>query len=178
MKKWSADRWMSLAAIVASLGTLFVIVYQTSIFRKQQYASVLPYLEIWNSNSTDRYQLILVNNGIGPAFIEKVTILYKDSVYQMEPAVFLQKVILLEDTIRNVGHSNINKGRIIPAGEKIDLLAVRNDTINSKKLRYWFNGGSASREDFPEIEIEYASVYGERWMIQKYGTEVPVSLNH
>lgn len=177
MKKWSSDRWISIVAIVASLGTLFTIIYQTNIFRKQQYASVLPYLELWNSRNDDSYRLILINNGIGPAFIEEVNILYKDSTFKMDPAVFVQQAIDPIDTITRMGHSNIGKGRLIPAGARIDLVQVENDSINSLKLWSWFSGGDTSRTDIPEIEIRYKSVYEERWMIQKYGTEQPIKLN-
>ena len=99
MKGWSSDRWLSLLAIIASLGTLFTVAYQTDLIRKQQYASVLPYLEIWNSTGGDSYRLILLNNGIGPAFVEGVNIYYRDTIYQMDPANFLAKEIVKTDTI-------------------------------------------------------------------------------
>lgn len=177
MKKWNSDHWISFVAIVASLGTLFTVVYQTNLYREQQYASVLPYLELWNSNSDDSYRLILVNNGIGPAFIDKVSIIYKDSTYQMDPAVFLANVIVLEDTINHVGHSNIGKGRLIPAGSKINLVQVTGNKENADKLRSWFTGNRNLRSEFPEIEIEYSSVYGEKWKILKYGSDQPIKLN-
>ncbi len=178
MKKWNSDRWISITAIIASLGTLFTVVYQTNLFREQQYASVLPYLEIWNSNGEARYQLILVNNGIGPAFIENVSIIYQDSVYTMDPAVFLNQIISKSDSIENVGHSNIGKGRIIPAGTRINLLEIYEDQVNANKLRSWFNGANKIRKEVPEIEIEYSSVYGERWRVQKYGLEQPLKLDN
>lgn len=177
MKKWNSDNWISFAAIVASLGTLFTVVYQTNLYRKQQYASVLPYLEIWNSNSDDSYRLILINNGIGPAFIEEVNIIYQDSSYSMDPANFLEQVIILEDTIRYVGHSNIRKGRLVPAGNSINLLQIMDNKENADKLRSWFNGSNAVRKEVPEIEIVYSSVYGEKWKIQKYGLNEPVALD-
>ncbi|SNS82074.1 hypothetical protein SAMN05421640_1376 [Ekhidna lutea] len=177
MKKWSSDRWISIVAIVASLGTLFTIIYQTDIFRKQQYASVLPYLELWNSSNNDSYRLILINNGIGPAFIEEVSILYKDSVYQLDPAEFTRNVVDPIDTITRFGHSNIRKGRLVPAGTQINLVQALDDSTNATKLWSWFSGGDTTRVHRPEIEIIYASVYGERWKIQKYGTDQPIKLD-
>ena len=178
MKKWTSDNWISLAAIIASVGTLFTVVYQTQLYREQQYASVLPYLEIWNSSRGDTYQLILVNNGIGPAFIDKVSILYEDSTYQMDPAVFLREVIYPIDSIINVGHSNISKGRLIPAGNRIELLQVKEDRDNAVKLWSWFSGNDPNRKKLPEIEIEYSSVYGQSWKVQKYGLSQPVELKN
>ena len=177
MKAWSSDRWLSLLAIIASLGTLFTVVYQTDLIRKQQYASVLPYLELWNSSQSDSYRLILVNNGIGPAFLEDVSIVYRDSVYRMDPANFLYSEILKTDTIRNVTYSNIQKGRLIPPGTRIELLSVVGHTENSDRLWSWFSGDDPDRKELPEIEITYSSVYGERWKVAKYGTDQPEKLN-
>lgn len=163
-------------AIIASLGTLFTIIYQTNIFRKQQYASVLPYLEIWNARNDDAYRLILINNGIGPAFIEDVKLIYKDSILQMDPADFVDEVIKKEDSLTRYGYSNISKGRLIPAGNSINLVQALEDSINSYILWSWFSGGDTTRVDYPEIEITYGSVYGEKWMIRKYSTEQPIQL--
>ncbi|NND33358.1 MAG: hypothetical protein HKN76_12275 [Saprospiraceae bacterium] len=46
MRKLNTDRIISICAIILSLGSLFIIVYQTSIIRDGQKASVMPYLEI------------------------------------------------------------------------------------------------------------------------------------
>ena len=165
---------MSLAAIIASLGTLFVIVYQTAIFRKQQYASVLPYLEMWNSNPGSKgtnYMFILKNNGIGPAFIQEVKIHFDDSIYSLDPGRFTIDIIHPIDSILNFGYTNISKGSVVPAGELIELVAVKNDSINAPILRKWF-------QTMPNLEVEiiYASVYEERWSA-KGSANQPVKLD-
>lgn len=174
MKKWSSDRWMSIAAIVASVGTLFVIVYQTNLIRKQQYASVLPYLEMWNSNpgrEGETYKYVLMNNGIGPAFIKEVKIHYQDSIYLYDPYDFAYHVIRPRDSLINYSYSNIRKGRLIPPGEKVDLIGVTKDALNAGILRNWFGNN-----DSIAVEIIYESVYGERWSAKGIATE-PKKLN-
>lgn len=174
MKKWSSDRWLSLVAIIASLGTLFTIVYQTELIRKQQYASVLPYLEMWNSNTGSRggtYKYILKNNGIGPAFIKEVKIHYEDSVYLGDPANFTFNVIKPLDSIENYFYSNIKRGTLIPAGAIVELMGVSNDTINAPILRKWF-----SDQDIMQVEIIYESIYEERWSARGLANE-PTRLN-
>ncbi len=174
MKKWSSDRWLSLVAIIASLGTLFTIVYQTDLIRKQQYASVLPYLEMWNSQpgqQGESYIYLLMNNGIGPAFIKEVKIHYKDSVYNYDPASFTFRVIKPIDSITNVSYSNIKKGRLVPAGEQMELVGVTKDTVNAPILKKWF-----SDQDVIQVEIIYESVYGERWSAKGIASE-PVKLD-
>lgn len=174
MKKWSSDRWLSFVAIIASLGTLFTIIYQTELIRKQQYASVLPYLEMWNSNpgrQGESYKYILMNNGIGPAFIKEVKVHYQDSIYDGDPFHFTYYVIQPKDSVKNFSYSNIKKGRLIPAGETIELIGVLNDTINAPILKKWF-----SQTNSLEVEIIYESVYGERWSSKGVAAE-PVKLN-
>ncbi|GAB4246597.1 MAG: hypothetical protein Tsb0034_25550 [Ekhidna sp.] len=174
MNKWSSDRLLSLVAIIASLGTLFTIVYQTNLIRKEQYASVLPYLEMWNSNpgkDGESYIFLLMNNGIGPAFLKEVKIHYNDSVYTDDPASFAHKVIKPKDALSNFFYSNIKKGRLIPAGQRLELIGVKNDSTNASILRRWF-----SNRNVLEVEIVYESVYGERWSSRGIATE-PVLLN-
>ena len=79
--------------------------------RKQQYASVLPYLEIWlgTNNKDQLFDLRLLNNGIGPAFIEEIRIVHNGQVYPGDPLSFYRTKIIQEDTIR-MGFYNITKG--------------------------------------------------------------------
>lgn len=174
MKKWSSDRWLSVVAIIASLGTLFTIVYQTNLIRKQQYASVLPYLEMWNSNPGREgmsYMYVLKNNGIGPAFIKEVKIHYGDSIYIDDPASFTHRVIKPKDSIFNFFYNNIKKGAVVPAGARFELVGVKNDSVNAPILRKWF-----SETDNLEVEIIFESVYGERWSSRGIANE-PTRLN-
>ena len=172
--KWSSDRWLSLVAIIASMGTLFTIVYQTNLIRQEQYASVLPYLEMWNSNpgrEGETYKYVLMNNGIGPAFIKEVMVHYQDSAYVGDPFSFALNVIKEKDSVINFGYSNIKKGRLIPAGEHIELITVIKDTTNANILRKWFGS-----DDSVQVEIIYESVYGERWSAKGIANE-PTKLN-
>ncbi|MEQ9405539.1 MAG: hypothetical protein RIM99_18265 [Cyclobacteriaceae bacterium] len=171
MKKWSSDRWLSIVAIIASMGTLFTIVYQTNLIRKQQYASVLPYLEMWNSNQGHSYSYVLMNNGIGPAFIKEVKVHYNDTIYYGDPDHFAFYVIKPKDSLKNYSYSNIQRGRLIPAGERVNLISVSNDTLNAGILSSWL-----SHNDSVQVEIIYESVYGERWSAKGLGKE-PVKLN-
>lgn len=171
MGRMSADRIVSLTAIIVSLGTLFTIVYQTQLIRKQQYASVLPYIEMWNSNQGHSYSYVLVNNGIGPAFIKGVKIHYGDSVIDGDLSFFAFNVIKPIDSVKNYSYSNIKSGSLIPAGNRMNLISVKGDTLNAGILRRWL-----SEDESIQVEIIYESVYGERWSAKGLATE-PVRLN-
>lgn len=71
----SNELLIGIAAMIISLSTLFVFIYQTNLIRKQQYMSVYPHLSFihMTPGSLD-YRFILRNQGIGPAFISAINI--------------------------------------------------------------------------------------------------------
>jgi hypothetical protein len=169
-KFWDADKFLSISAMLISVGTFATFIYQTNLIQKQQYASVLPYLEIWNSGATsDTYKFYLVNNGIGPAFIQDIKIHYKGKVYNNDPAGFYGEVIFPSDTLSFIS-SNVFIGQVIPAGERVEMIVVNDSEESAKKLRKLFGDQTA------KLEIVYASVYEERWRIFGMGG-APVKLD-
>ena len=191
-KFWNAEKIISLSAFVTSIATLLALMYQIrlsgeqnelarrqqELVRKQQYASVLPYLEIrLGTNNGDRlFELILLNNGVGPAFIEEIRTVYDGQVYSSDPAIFYRTVIVQKDyTI--VGTQNVNKGQIIPAGEEIAMLtafANASSPQDRDRLIKWF-GHPTQEPELARVEVVYASVYGERWVIKGIGA-IPEAL--
>lgn len=157
-KFWNAEKLMSITAVLISIGTLFTILYQTNLMRKQAYASALPYLEVWNAGANDSYELLLVNNGIGPAFIDDVRVIWNDEIVQDDPYGFYLKHVINKDPINGLLHSNVGKGRVIPAGQRVKMLDTKGSAENAQKLRGWFGGDKAI------VEIEYSSVYEEKWV--------------
>lgn len=157
---------VSVSAFLISIATFGVLIYQTQLWKeqnrlmlKQQYASVLPYLEIGYTihNSRD-FSLIVGNNGIGPAFIKDVSIQYKGQNFKGDPEEFLEKVIKAEgDTIPAFNFSRLTTGNVISAGKKVELLSIENDARAFNKLYNLFVKNNA------ELEITYESVYDESW---------------
>ena len=190
-KFWNAEKIISLSAFVISIATLLALMYQIrlsgeqnelarkqqELVRKQQYASVLPYLEIWiGTNSNDKlFDLRLRNNGVGPAFIEEISIVYDGQIYPGDPWMFYKTKIMQEDTIR-MGFSNITSGRVIPAREEIAMLNsyASSSEEDQSKFRKWF-GRPIDRPELARVDVVYSSVYGERWVIKGF-TGIPESL--
>jgi len=179
MKKafWTSEKLLSISAIVVSLMTLIVFSYQTSLMQKQQYMSVYPYLDTSNRYSgTLKYNYTLSNNGIGPAFIESVTV--TDSMQQTYDGIadYIVSQGIDQDSIWFF-NSDLNPGQLIPANEKIPLIQIVNEDMLTEF-------GITNFEDLPMnttddagalhqiinsdnliVEIVYSSVYGERWKI-------------
>ncbi len=159
-RNWSADRIVSISAIIISLSTLIVFIYQTRLMAEQQRLSVMPYVTFGLRNTGGpNFTLFLSNDGIGPAFIESTKVFYQDTVYDMDFPNFLYSEIDGMDSIRNVFHSNINPGQLLPAGRIVDILQVDNSMENANKLLHLLDTLDC------RAEIIYQSAYKERWLL-------------
>ena len=167
----NSDRILSVSAVLISLGTLYILIHQTNLNRKQfelsqrqLSASVLPYLELASSSPNEKdYELILFNNGLGPAFIKGIRIHYKNKVYNQDPARFLQNKIFLKDSL-DFYFTDLYVDRLLPAGNTLKLLTVKDDEHSASHLKKLYSEKQA------KIEIEYASAFDERWLIKGFGT--------
>ena len=193
-KFWNADKIISLSAFVVSIATLLALMYQISLsgeqnelaqrqqelVRKQQYASVLPYLElrIGTNNGNRLFEFMLYSNGVGPAFIEEVRTIYDGQVYLGPPSSFYREVILPDDkdTI-SLGISSIYEGNLIPSGRETAMLTAydySSTPADRDRLLAWF-GRPTDEPELARVEIIYSSVYGERWIVRGVGA-IPESL--
>jgi hypothetical protein len=158
-RNWNLDKTLSLLAFLISLGTFFLLFYQTNLTRKQQYAAVLPFLKIFNRNPREEdYTFAIVNNGIGPAFIETVEIIYQGKTFRMDPANFLYREIYPKDSV-SFSYTNLSEKKLIPTGAELELMVVQGSAKDAKILRKLFGNATAV------LQLTYASVYGERWEV-------------
>lgn len=155
----NSDRLFGIAAFLISIGTFCVYIYEARLLQKQQYASALPYLEMWNSRPTPGiYKLQLVNNGVGPAFIKEVKVHYRGKVYQGDHVRFYHTVIPRHERVRFLS-SNVTVGRVIPAGHSVDIISMDSPPTDVQRVYDLFG------EDKARIEIVYGSVYEETWRL-------------
>lgn len=169
---WNSDKLVGLTALLISVGTLVVFIYQTNLMREQQHMSVLPYLEFGNgATGTLNYEFMLMNNGIGPAFIRSVEVTaadgttYSDIVYYVEDQFEADSV--------DYYHANLWEGRLIKAGDKVIVIGLitpqlaedygleppMNSTEGSIELYQFLNNEEV------HIEVTYESIYGDRWKL-------------
>ena len=189
MKKkfWTSDKLLSLTALLVSLFTLIVFIYQTNLIRQQQFMSVYPYLNLSNEyGGTLNYSYVLSNEGIGPAIIETVKITSPKNEVFNDFVDYVNSEISTQDSIWYF-HSNLKKGKLIPSNQKINLIQLvnkerllaiginqtdnlpTNNINNSRRLYQILNNDSL------KVEIIYTSVYGEKWSL-KSNTNAPVKL--
>ena len=166
------ERIISVSAMIVSVATLFLILYQTNLIRKEQKASVLPSLTIGYSvdgNANDIEETIWVSNqGLGPAFIDEINIIQDGERYRTDPYGFLTQ----NGRQREISYMNrIVPGKIIPANDGITLIKKRSDSTSSNFLSNTFEFSydivqmPTDKENKAVIEIIYRNVYGDRWVI-------------
>lgn len=177
-KYWNSEKLLSLTALLVSLLTLAVFIYQTSLIRKQQYMSVYPHLRLGNGGTgTLNYQFTLANEGIGPAFITDLKIYAGQGKVYDDVVDYVDSHINEEDSVWYM-HSNLSPGVLIPPQdsyvlimladrEMTDELGVAPNTLEGAARLY-----HVLNNDSLEIEITYASIYGEEWTITN-GTTIP-----
>jgi len=169
-KFWTSEKLLSLTAVAISVCTLVVFLYQTNLIRKQQYMSVFPYVSIASAGgNTPNYKYLLLNNGIGPAIITSLKI--RDNVGNEYPDVvdYVTATLTDKDTV-GYYYSSIYTGRLLPQNEVVEVISL-NDEKYESSIRL---SEILSPENYT-LEIEYKSIYGERWLVTNQKRE-PVKL--
>lgn len=158
---WSTDKLMAYIAFIISIGTFFTFSYQTYLIQKQQFRSVLPYLMVTYSTGFDNQGqrmngLQFINNGVGPAIIEAVKIVYAGQQCKTVTNFFVKGIYA--DTKISTSRSELRAGYALPAGQILSPLSSI-DAQAAAVLEKVFGSDSFA------IEIIYSSLYEEKWKI-------------
>lgn len=164
---WTNEKILSVSALFISMISLIALIYQSYLAReenklnqKQHSASVLPYLNQWQSDYDNTYRFIIGNKGVGPAFIEDVEI-NLNNTYKFDNSDDLFKHIFKNtkglDTMP-FSTSTLIKGFVLPANDKINILEIQYRN-NSNFIRK-----ALSSNDI-KFKIVYKDVYGTKWML-------------
>lgn len=189
MKKGpSTDRIIGISAMLISLMTLIIFLYQTNLIKDQSRLSVRPRLTfsknidktltVNDEDSTTqtriKIRLKLRNNGLGPAIIESCKVMDKGQSYEMMS--FFQEAY---PELTTYGFFNqitdLTSGEAIPASEAVYLFSYEYDAKHEKELNALFN--TETDYAFPfEFSIIYSSMYGEKWRVssETEGHPIPV----
>ncbi|PWN06725.1 hypothetical protein [Rhodohalobacter mucosus] len=153
-KKISSEMFIAVFAIVISLSTLFVYIYQSNLMKQQQKMSVWPHLTIGPSVSEDAFTLRMMNQGIGPAIIETVQL-----THDGDPLDGIQDLMtIVPDSLQSAfSYSSLWTGQVIMAGEPVDLFSV------SSSGAAGFLAGELGAGRIL-LEVCYSSVYGDTWV--------------
>ena len=151
---------ISACALIVSVYQTRIMTEQRELMFKQAKAEAWPYVSIGASKghqkdgSIAHFQLLVGNDGVGPAIVKGVRVTYKDFVAKDWWDLFDQ--FEMPDSVETyISNSHIND-RIIKIGEEFTGLDLN---INLPLAQFYFR-------EAPQIKIEvlYESVYGDRWL--------------
>ena len=167
--KWNSEKVLSLTAMAMSFITLIIFIQQTRIMSRQNYLSILPYLDISTTRDQEKslFELNLKNHGVGPAIIESVVLAYKGKQFNLADYDHYMFKFLLEqipelDSLKGISSSSLDIGMAIPANTSYNVLRVKDSPKDYELLD---NVIERLLEEGFEYEIIYKSIQNERWKI-------------
>lgn len=171
---WNGDKLIGISALIISLSTLGVFVYQTNLIRKQQYMAVYPHLNLTNYYSSSlNYKYVLENEGVGPAFLRSLRIKELNGTTYESLLEYLNHKIQDRDSIW-IHYSDLYEGMLIQAEEEVVLFGLSDSEYQESKGRPENTVEGASKlwdflnSDSLEVELMYESIYGEQWTITNH----------
>lgn len=179
--KVNVDKILGLSAILISLLTLIIFIYQTNIIHKQSRLSVTPRLsfstELNRQDSIASFNLLLKNKGIGPAIINSSKIILNTKEYEVVLDDFFNSEY---PELRKLGAftslSTVQEGLTLSPNETMILFSYKfnQNNINEIKKHLSIN----SEEKFPfSIELIYSSIYDEEWKVNSSKNGHPIKLD-
>jgi hypothetical protein len=155
---------VGLAALVVSVASLFVARHQALVMDRQLAASVWPLLEFSSSNVTTeglpRMALTLRNTGIGPLRIRSFRATYDGRAISNGTDLITRCCERDSAAIRQMAIvTSYIGGRVVPANEGFDFIAVRFDSTYAPAFR-------DLQRALAKIEVRYCycSVLDDCWI--------------
>lgn len=166
---FNTERLLSLSAMSLSVITLIIFIWQTNLMSRQNYFSILPYLQlsVLDDRADGSYELSLKNHGVGPAILESVVLEYQGERYDLKDFDSEMNRLLVRlhpglDSVRYTGLGSLNKGIAIPANSTYEFISILhspgNYAVFKPAMDQLVNNGL-------RYEIRYKSLQEEHWMI-------------
>jgi uncharacterized protein YbdZ (MbtH family) len=146
-------QWIiTIAAVLASVGALVIGSYEAVLQREHDRASMWPHLELVITFTPKTAGMQVSNSGVGPAIVQSVLVSVDGRPRISWPEVFKA---LLGAPAREYNNSSVGD-RVIRAGETVDWFELPSNSLPPD---------IQTRIARAAIEICYASVYGEHWIV-------------
>jgi len=152
---------VSLSAVLLSVCGLFISMYEASLIREQQRASVWPNVEVTPAIRNDTLKIFVNNTGIGPARIKSASVIYKDEVKKNWPDLVRSFEYDEEDVS---DYQSLINGKVLsPSSDEKELVfrIASSSQDPDKNLAYKLS--NAIRNRHLNVELCYCSVYDDCW---------------
>lgn len=144
----------SIASLVVAICALGYTAWQTSVQRAHNRISVKPHLFSFTArekhNDIARIEVLLINNGLGPAYINNFQIYYKGQPYEPDAAISAA----LGELSKNSTWTVLGDDYAMPANETKVLLAVTFPAASDEEI-----DRVEKKIDTLDLVIEYSSAY-------------------
>ncbi len=164
--KISADRILGLSAMLISLLTLIIFIYQTSLMRTQSRLSVTPRIAFSTYESAND-SIVTVgaeieNKGLGPAIIESIAFVHEGKRFPLNMNKFLTQAYPDFEQYADLTQSvSLTKGSTLSPDEKSNIYTLKFRLEEVEGLLNYLN--IELGENPFMIEVVYSSIYGDRW---------------
>ena len=181
MGKFNTDRIIGLSAMLISLLTLVIFIYQTNIIRTQSKLSVTPRISFSTTQESPRdsiihYAISIKNKGLGPAIIESVNIINENKRHPLNFPKFFTEVYPEFQKYGSIIQSmNISLGTTLSEKESIKFFTFAFHSKNLASLMQYLGVKDGDKMPF-NIEIIYSSIYGEKWKTNLHIDGHPIKL--
>ncbi|RNC92071.1 MAG: hypothetical protein ED555_02895 [Allomuricauda sp.] len=169
-KKINTDRILGISAMVISILTLAIFIYQTDIMRVQSKLSVKPRSDFTTNqggnDSLIAFQEILENKGLGPAIIDSIYINYNKERFSMDAETFFeQKFPKLLKYGYLSQHATLGRGTTLTPTEERSLFVYQLPVANVDSVFAYL--GITDIDDIPfDFEVIFTSIYeDEKWLV-------------
>lgn len=164
--KINTDRILGLSAMMVSLSTLIIFVYQTNIMHNQSRLEVKPRLvfntSVQSGDSLVTFTFLLRNKGLGPAMIKEAKIIHDSQSYPLDYDFFIDFVF---PNLKGYGNlestSSLLSGDIVSVNEIQALFVYSTNVRDIPKINEYLNLNDADYILPWDVEITYESLYEE-----------------
>lgn len=159
--KWITHPQMlvGLSALLLSFCGLFIAIYEASLIRQAQRASVWPHVEVVPSTSQDTVKLIVQNTGVGPARIRAAAVTYEGETL----AGWSELIRRTTGEEPDGFYRNLINGRVL-SGDSPQEVIFRVSGKNGAAARATVPPlGREILEGTVDVTVCYCSVYDECW---------------
>lgn len=174
--KLSLNTVVGVCAVVTSICAIIITLYQTRLQRIQQYASVKPLLMSYSNSFSEKnndkvqsyhYELLITNQGLGPAIVSDYAFYYKSKPYQNIAEILKQiKTDHKLDSTKAVMLTNLWKNEVLPVGERLSLIKIDDEYL----------GPLVEKSDI-KIMVQYKSLYEQEWRFMSNDKSGPKEIN-
>lgn len=149
---------IALSALVLSCCGVFIAMYEASLIRRQQRASVWPHVEVAASLTRNRVEIWVRNSGVGPARIEAAALLEEG-----EMRIDWAEMMTGAGFERVPAYISWIGGGVLPRDSQHDaIFRIEAETgVDAPQAVEWLR--REIREGRVDVELCYCSVYDECW---------------